>query len=909
MKKSSLLAVTIAGLLGLAAAPPYDLADTILEQMTPEERVGQLFLITFRGSSLAADAAALDLIRNSHVSGIVLRSENDNFTGPDNTITAAHELIQSLQTAEYEASQRETDPGVYVPLLIGIIQEGNGPPYSALMDGLSPLPSEMAIGATWDAELARQVGEVLGSELQAVGFNLVLGPSLDVLEDPQQLGLGDLGVRAFGGDPYWVGVMGRAYIEGLQSGSDGALGVIAKHFPGLGGSDRPIQEEASTVRKSLVQLQQIELAPFFAVTDAAPGEASGVADGLLTGHIRYQGFQGNIRDTTRPISLDPDAFGQLMQLEQFASWRASGGVTISGELGSGAIRRFNESLGQSYRAHLVARDAFLAGNDLLFLSDFQSEGDPDQLTTILSTLSFFSEKYRDDALFAQRVDEAVLRILRFKMRLYDGAFEVGRVLQEEPDLGLEVSDVALSVARAGATLLSPSVDEIPAQVGEPPQIGERIVFISDVRAYAQCSNCDVRQSIGLTQLEDTILSLYGTGAAGQVGAWNLTSLSLADLALFLGQDPVGPPAVPLVAPEEVDQVLRPADWLIFVTLKSDPGVFGSGALKLLLDTRPDLARNKRVVVFALDVPYDLGATDVSKIDLYYGLYGKTDSFIEVAARLLFQELSAAGASPVSVPGIGYDLIEVTSPDPSQLITLIIPAESEGTEAPRGFAVGDVVQVMTGEIQDHNGNRVPDGTPVEFLLSYQGDGVELRVEATTIAGIAETAITLDRLGVLNIEASSEPARISEILQLNVQEGIVTVITPTVEATETAIPSATPEPATATPVVGAERPPIPPEASRGVGLGDLALAVPAIIVLAAIGNALIVPNGSRATETALIILAGGLVGYNYLALGMPGSEMVLERLDIFAGPAAASVGAALAGLVVLIRYRGGIMPLRR
>ena len=45
--------------------------------------------------------------------------------------------------------------------------------------------------------------------------------------------------------------------------------VIAKHFPGRGDSDRSPEEEVATVRKSLEQLKQVELPPFFAVTNSS----------------------------------------------------------------------------------------------------------------------------------------------------------------------------------------------------------------------------------------------------------------------------------------------------------------------------------------------------------------------------------------------------------------------------------------------------------------------------------------------------------------------------------------------------------------------------------------------------------------------------------------------------------------
>lgn len=882
-----------AALIALTAAPPRDLAEELLSEMTPEQKVGQLFLVTFKGASPNDEDPIFGLIRDHHIGGVVLRAADDNFVGPPDTLAAAQSLSSTLQTATYEVAAGSEGSIAYIPLLIGLTQEGNGPPYSEIMSGLPELPSQMAIGATWDPGFARQVGETLGAELEALGINLLLGPSLDVLVDPTQLALADLGVRSFGGDSYWVTLMGRAFIEGVHLGSDGRLAVVPQHFPGLGGSDRPIREEISTVRKSLVQLQQIELEPFFAVTASAPGQDAAIADGLLTGHIRYQGFQGNIRDTTRPIGLDPDAFGQLLALEPFAAWRLAGGVTVSDELGAPALRRFYASLGQTFRGHLTARDAFLAGNDLLYLSEFRSDADPDQLTTVQNTLGFFAEKYRDDALFAQRVDESVLRILRLKLRLYGGSFELARVLPPaEAKEAPGPSDLALQVARSGAALLSPPAAEVQNLIAAPPEIGERIVFITDVRTYSQCSSCELIERVGRTALESTVLALYGTRAAGQVGAWNLTSLTMADLARYLGQPPPGVPTIPILAAEEVDAILRPADWLIFVTLKSDPAVYGSSALKLLLDTRPELVLNKNVVVFAMDVPYDLGPTDISKIDLYYALYGKSSAFVEMAARLLFQEISAVGAPPVSVPGIGYDLIEITSPDPDQLITLTIQREEQGTPTSPGYAIGDGVIVQSGLILDHNGHPVPDRTPVEFVATYLEEGVSVTHESTTLDGFATATFTLDRLGTLTIEAKSEPAHLSEIVQLDVQEGIVTVITPTMEPTATLAPTTTPEPATATPA-GSSGAEVPSDRGRGpVGVGELGLALAGVAGLAAAGYRLSVRQGLGGVRAVLLIVIGGLVGYDYVALGLPGSQALLGSIGIL-GALLLTVLGAVAG----------------
>ena len=48
-------------------------AQALLDAMTPEERVGQLFLVTFQGTDTHDQTQIYDLIVNHHVGGVVLR--------------------------------------------------------------------------------------------------------------------------------------------------------------------------------------------------------------------------------------------------------------------------------------------------------------------------------------------------------------------------------------------------------------------------------------------------------------------------------------------------------------------------------------------------------------------------------------------------------------------------------------------------------------------------------------------------------------------------------------------------------------------------------------------------------------------------------------------------------------------
>ncbi len=894
MKSAALsLILALASLLPLAQGsrqrPLTQPAEQLLIEMSAEERVGQLFLITFDGPH--PEQGILDLLRLGYVSGIVLSADNDNFVAAPDTLSAAQALIERLQAERVEALTDFATPqpaeegagGVYVPLLVGVSLNQDGTPYPEILTGLSEPVTPMALGAAWDASLAEAVGDQTGRELAALGFNLVLGPSLDVLEESSQRSAGDLGTEAFGGDPFWVSELGTAWVAGLHAGGAGRLAVIAKHFPGTGGSDRPPSDEVATVRKSLEGLRQVDLAPFFAVTLGVPGDSAATVDGVLLSHIRYQGLQGSIRQTTRPVSLDRAAVAQILALDTLPAWRAAGGLIVSDSLGSRAVRRFIDPSGQSFNGPQVAREGFQAGSDLLLLDDFVSSGDPDEATTIRRTVEAFATRYRDDPIFASQVDEAVLRILTVKLRLYGEAFDPQGVQSPPGADSIEPSsDLAFEVARRAASRISP-VGELSSELlGLVPTTGQRIVVFTDIDPLGQCSGCVPQPILSITALQDTINGLYGTRAGGQARSWDLSSYSMADLAYFLGERPPAGPVLTLANPADVQTALEGASWVIFNLLSANDERFGSDALRLLLDRAPEQLQAKHVVAFAFDVPYELDATDLSKIDLFYALYGSQPSFVSTAARLLYQELVPEGESPVSVPGVGYDLLEALSPDPEAKIGLEVRSTLGGGDAATpeaGFNVGDTIFLSTSPVLDHNGRAVPDGTPVDFSITSPGESLSSVLQSTTVDGIAQASIRLDRTGLLTIRATSDPARISDIVQLDVEQGVpafATVIAPTPAPTATS---------SATDTAASPTLPAGPVGSSGGAAGTGSTPLPGgafLIGLVLAGGAGVLAAyalrrggaASRdATRAGIIGATGTLVGFDYVALGLPGSSALL------------------------------------
>ena len=869
-------------------------AQQILNLMTPQEKVGQLFLVTFTGASAGDKTQVYDLITRHHIGGVVLRTENDNFVAAPDTVSNAYQLIAQLQDDERLASinqlanqpaSTETStptplpvptvvPANYIPLFSGISQNGDGSPNDQILSGLTPLPDLMAIGATWDPSLAENVGTVAGQELSSMGFNFFLGPSLDVLDSPAATLANGLDANVFGGDPYWVGVMGSAYINGLHTGSSGRMLVIANHFPGSGSADRPAGGEPATVVKPLDQLKQIELAPFIAVTGNAQTPASSV-DGLLVSHIRFQGFQGNIRSTTRPISFDPQALSQIMALPAFSSWRSAGGLMVSDDLGSQTVRLFYDPGGQSFQAHLVALDAFLAGNDLLYMGNIVSSDAKDNYSSLVETMDFFTQKYIGDTAFAKRVDDAVLRILTLKYQLY-GAFDPATVTPSETGLAQigQADAITSEVARQSATLVSPDKVDLETALPSPPVVGDHIVFLTDARTRRQCSTCVEQPMMAPDALQNAILRLYGSQAGGQVLAGRLISYPLDTLSGILTGG---------TGNQELETALSQTNWVVINMLDAEPGQAQTTLLHRFLSERQDLLRDKHVVIFAFNAPFFLDATDISKVTAYYCVYSKSAPFVDVAARLLFRELTPSGMLPVSVDGIGYNLLSAITPDPAQLIELSLDIPSVSTPAagtltatgPTStpfFRVGDTGSAQTGIIIDHNGHPVPDGTDVQFKIAMNGAGGYVQqINSVTYQGVARASFNIDRPGLLEISATSNPAITSVVLQLNVtSEGSsVTIITPT------PIPEFTPTPTviTATPVVVVPKSPLE-EGYPGFA-GWL------VVVLSLFGFGLIAYwLGYRLAAVrwgvrwAICVILGGLLAYSYLALRLPGAAMYLQ-----------------------------------
>ena len=261
-------------------------------------------------------------------------------------------------------------------------------------------------------------------------------------------------------------------------------------------------------------------------------------------------------------------------------------------------------------------------------------------------------------------------------------------------------------------------------------------------------------------------------------------------------------------------------------------------------------------------------------------------FVEVAARLLFQELNPVGSLPVSVSGIGYDLLSATAPNPEQIIDLsldlpINPDNTPGvtpelTSTPF-FKVGETISVKTGVILDHNNRQVPDGTGVRFTLTSNLEGKILQiVDTVTSRGIARTAFSINQPGLVEIRAIVDPSVTSVVLQLDItSEGVIVTVVPATQesqiATATITETPTPSPVKLTSLE-----------SGYPGLTGWFLMILIISMMSWLAYFLGVRyySGHWGIRWVLSILLGGFGAYTYLVLGFPGGRIWIQSSGLMA-----------------------------
>ena len=121
------------------------------------------------------------------------------------------------------------------------------------------IPSGTALAATWDVQRIQRIGRLLAGEARRKGVDVVLAPTVNLHRTPY----GGRHFECFSEDPLLTGVIGAAYVRGLQSGG---VAATVKHFVGNETETNRFTYDAIIDERTLVELY---LAPFDHIVNGA----------------------------------------------------------------------------------------------------------------------------------------------------------------------------------------------------------------------------------------------------------------------------------------------------------------------------------------------------------------------------------------------------------------------------------------------------------------------------------------------------------------------------------------------------------------------------------------------------------------------------------------------------------------
>ena len=339
----------------------------ILDGMTLEEQVGQLFFVRCPASEAAEDVAAY------HLGGYVL-------FGRDYQNDAGAWLTREQFTATVQSYQDAALADTGIPLLIGSDEEGGTVTRASrnpnLFDQKFPSPQALAASQTETDSHSVFSSDAWekNSALLALGINVNLAPVADVSTDPADF----IYDRTLGQDAQAT----AAYVADVVSAMrDCGMGNVLKHFPGYG-SNTDTHTGIAVDQRPLETFEASDFLPFAAGIAAGEGTTA-----VLVSHNIMAAV-----DDALPASLSP-AVHDLLRTEL-----GFDGVVMTDDLAMDA--------GDAYAADgSAAVLALQAGNDLLITTDYRV-----QIPQVLQAAE-------DGVLSAGTIETACRRVLTWKQAL------------------------------------------------------------------------------------------------------------------------------------------------------------------------------------------------------------------------------------------------------------------------------------------------------------------------------------------------------------------------------------------------------------------------------------------------------------------------------------------------------------
>lgn len=334
-----------------------DLVDAYLADMSLEDKIAQMFIITpeslteIPGPATVAGAKTEAALNQIAIGGVLFQSKN--FADA----TKAKEMVSKT----YALANR--------PLFTTVDEAGGktGTLSSVSSLGFPATSSFSEIGATGDPSGAYEAGTTIGNALASYGFTLNLSAVADLGTD-----------KSFGSDPQLVSDMVSNYVRGVKSAN---VNVCLTHFPGTSQVNGDPSKANCYTEESLDEMRVTDFIPFKAGIDAG-------AEFVMVGHISDAQVTG---DNT-PASMSSIFITDILRNE--LGFR---GIVITDRMDYPAISEY----WTTEEATLMAVNA---GADIIL--------NPDNYKTAYNALL---QAVRDGVISEDRINESLHRIYRVKL--------------------------------------------------------------------------------------------------------------------------------------------------------------------------------------------------------------------------------------------------------------------------------------------------------------------------------------------------------------------------------------------------------------------------------------------------------------------------------------------------------------
>ena len=325
----------------------------LLDSMTLEEKVGQLFFVRCPTENAVEDISAY------HLGGYLLFSRD--FKDGDNWLTK-EQFLEKIQSYQDVAE---------IPLFIGSDEEGGTVTRASRNPNLfsETFKSPQKLNYIGGIEEILRDTDTRSRELRALGINVNFAPVCDVSTDPKDF----IYDRTLGQDANMTADYVRLVVPAMTEG--GTLPVL-KHFPGYGNNVDTHTGIAVDLRP-METFENSDLLPFQAGIEAG-------APFVLVSHNIV-----TCMDADLPASLSPAVHRVLREACGFE------GIAITDDLAMDAVQAYAKN-------GAVAVMALQAGNDMIITTDYR--------TQIPAVIAAVQEGTLDESV----IDNACLRVLRCK---------------------------------------------------------------------------------------------------------------------------------------------------------------------------------------------------------------------------------------------------------------------------------------------------------------------------------------------------------------------------------------------------------------------------------------------------------------------------------------------------------------